>query len=222
MLLTEVLAQLEAAGSEQTRKTYARHGIRGECFGVSYAVLGQLRKKIKVDDSLALELWASGIHDARILACMVMDTNKITRERLDAMVDVIDNYALAGELGDLIARSPLLMDVHNIWRFDAGEWRSAIGWRMVSALASKGNVSLDAGRAYLSEIEAGVASAPNRTRLAMNSALIALGGHNVCLYEDVVACSGRIGPIQVDHGDTGCKTPDPVVYMHKMRARQKV
>lgn len=222
MLLTEVLAQLEAAGSEQTRKTYARHGIRGECFGVSYAVLGQLRKKIKVDDSLALELWASGIHDARILACMVMDTNKITRERLDAMVDVIDNYALAGELGDLIARSPLLMDVHNTWRFDAGEWRSAIGWRMVSALASKGNVSLDAGRAYLSEIEAGVASAPNRTRLAMNSALIALGGHNVCLYEDVVACSGRIGPIQVDHGDTGCKTPDPVVYMQKMRARQKV
>ncbi len=222
MLLTEVLAQLEAAGSEQTRKTYARHGIRGECFGVSYAVLGQLRKKIKVDDSLALELWASGIHDARILACMVMDTNKITRERLDAMVDVIDNYALAGELGDLIARSPLLMDVHNIWRFDAGEWRSAIGWRMVSALASKGNVSLDAGRAYLSEIEAGVASAPNRTRLAMNSALIALGGYNPALYGAVVACVGRIGPIQVDHGDTGCKTPDPVVYMQKMRARQKV
>lgn len=222
MLLAEVLAQLEAAGSEQTRKTYARHGIRGECFGVSYAILGQLRKKIKVDDSLALELWASGIHDARILACMVMDTIKITRERLDAMVDVIDNYALAGELGDLIARSPLLMEVHDTWRFDTGEWRSAIGWRMVSAIAANGDVSLDVGHAYLAEIEAGVASAPNRTRLAMNSALIALGGYNSCLYEDVIACSGRIGPIQVDHGDTGCKTPDPVVYMQKMRARQKV
>lgn len=222
MLLAEVLAQLEAAGSEQTRKTYARHGIRGECFGVSYAILGQLRKKIKVDDSLALELWASGIHDARILACMVMDTTKITRERLDAMVDVIDNYALAGELGDLIARSPLLMEVHDTWRFDTGEWRSAIGWRMVSAIAANGDVSLDVGHAYLAEIEAGVASAPNRTRLAMNSALIALGGYNSCLYEDVIACSGRIGPIQVDHGDTGCKTPDPVVYMQKMRARQKV
>jgi len=222
VLLAEVLAQLEAAGSEQTRKTYARHGIRGECFGVSYAILGQLRKKIKVDDSLALELWASGIHDARILACMVMDTTKITRERLDAMVDVIDNYALAGELGDLIARSPLLMEVHDTWRFDTGEWRSAIGWRMVSAIAANGDISLDVGHAYLAEIEAGVASAPNRTRLAMNSALIALGGYNSCLYEDVVACSGRIGPIQVDHGDTGCKTPDPVVYMQKMRARQKV
>lgn len=222
MLLTEVLTQLEAAGSEQTRKTYARHGIRGECFGVSYAVLGQLRKKIKVDDSLALDLWASGIHDARILACMVMDTAKITRERLDTMVDVIDNYALAGELGDLIARSPLLMEIHDAWRSDVGEWRSAIGWRMVSAIAAKGDVSLDLGHVYLAEIEAGVASAPNRTRLAMNSALIALGGYNSCLYEDVVACSGRIGPIQVDHGDTGCKTPDPVVYMQKMRARQKV
>ena len=221
MLLTEVLTQLEAAGSEQTRKTYARHGVKGEYFGVSYAVLGQLRKKIKVDDALAVELWASGNHDARILACMVTDTAALTRVRIDSMVDVIDNYVLAGELGDLIARSPLLMDVHKTWRFDTGEWRSAIGWRMVSALASKGNVSLDAGRAYLSEIEVGVSAAPNRTRLAMNSALIAMGGYNSCLYEDAVACSGRIGPIQVDHGDTGCKTPDPVLYMQKMRARQK-
>lgn len=221
MLLCEVLFQLEAAGSEQTRKTYARHGIRGECFGVSYAVLGQLRKKIKVDDALALELWASGNHDARILACMVMDASKISRERVDAMVDAIDNYALAGELGDLIARSPLLMEIHDTWRFDAGEWRSSIGWRMVSALAAKGDVSLEAGHAYLAEIEAGVLAAPNRTRLAMNSALIALGGYNTCLYEAVVACTDRLGPIQVDHGDTGCKTPDPVPYMQKMRARQK-
>ena len=114
------------------------------------------------------------------------------------------------------------MEVHDTWRFDTGEWRSAIGWRMVSAIAANGDVSLDVGHAYLAEIEAGVESAPNRTRLAMNSALIALGGYNSCLYEDVVACSGRIGPIQVDHGDTGCKTPDPVVYMQKMRARQKV
>ncbi len=92
---------------------------------------------------------------------------------------------------------------------------------MVSAIAAKGDVSLDAGLAYLAEIEVGVASAPNRTRLAMNSALIALGGYNPCLYESAVACVGRIGPIQVDHGDTGCKTPDPVSYMTKMRARQK-
>jgi len=221
MVLTEVLTHLEAAGSEQTRKTYARHGIKGECFGVGYAVLGHLRKKIKIDNALSVELWASGIHDARVLACMVTDTAALTRMRIDSMVDAIDNYALAGELGDLIARSPLLMEVHDAWRFDTGEWRSAIGWRMVSALASKGNVSLDAGRAYLSEIEVGVAAAPNRTRLAMNSALISLGGYNHGLYEDVVACSGRLGPINVDHGDTGCKTPDPVSYIQKMRVRQK-
>ena len=221
MLLTEVLTQLEAAGSEQTRKTYARHGIKGECFGVSYAILGQLRKKIKVDDALAVELWASGNHDARILSCMVTDVKSLTRARVEAMVACIDNYALAGELGDLIARSPLLMEVHDAWRGDSGEWRSAIGWRMVSALAAKGDVSPDVGRAYIAEIESGVGAAPNRTRLAMNSALISLGGYNSCVYEDVVACSGRLGPIQVDHGDTGCKTPEPLAYMNKLRARLK-
>jgi hypothetical protein len=41
MTLKETLAQLEAAGSAQTRKTYARHGVGSKQFGFSYAVLGQ-------------------------------------------------------------------------------------------------------------------------------------------------------------------------------------
>src|SRR5689334_20202562 len=49
---TEVLAQLEAFGTEKTRKTYARHGIGANQYGVSYADLGKLKKKIKMDNDL--------------------------------------------------------------------------------------------------------------------------------------------------------------------------
>jgi 3-methyladenine DNA glycosylase AlkD len=68
---------LEALGTEQARKTYKRHGIEGDVFGVSYANLEILRKKIKVDHDLAQKLWASGNHDARILATMFADTVQI-------------------------------------------------------------------------------------------------------------------------------------------------
>ncbi|MSR01503.1 MAG: hypothetical protein EXR94_02000 [Gemmatimonadetes bacterium] len=71
MTLDDVLAQLEKAGSAQTRKTYGRHGITSPMFGVSYAVLGKLVKTIKVDQALAEALWATGNHDARILATPV-------------------------------------------------------------------------------------------------------------------------------------------------------
>src|SRR6185503_6701268 len=67
MSLTDVMRALEKAGSEQTRKTYTRHGAKGPMFGVSFATLGALQKRIRVDHELALELWGTGNIDARNL-----------------------------------------------------------------------------------------------------------------------------------------------------------
>ena len=47
MTRTEVMKELKANGSAQTRKTYRRHGLTGDMFGVSYAVLGKMKRKIK-------------------------------------------------------------------------------------------------------------------------------------------------------------------------------
>jgi len=105
-LAAETLAELQAAGSEQTRKTYTRHGIRGPMFGVSYAVLGKLTKRIKGDHALATQLWASGNHDARILATMVPDPSRFDAKNAAAWAKSIDNYALADDFAALVARSP--------------------------------------------------------------------------------------------------------------------
>ena len=53
MQLPEVVRTLEQAGTAQTRKTYARHGIGPNMYGVSYANLNALAKKIKRDQPLA-------------------------------------------------------------------------------------------------------------------------------------------------------------------------
>ncbi len=73
MTSDEVLSELEAMGTTQNRKIYARHGVQGEMFGVSYGNLKQLKKRIRKDQALAQALWASGNHDARILATMLAD-----------------------------------------------------------------------------------------------------------------------------------------------------
>ena len=54
MTLAEVMRELETAGSAQTRKTYARHGAREPMFGVSFATLKALTKRIGVDHELAV------------------------------------------------------------------------------------------------------------------------------------------------------------------------
>ena len=68
MTLIEAMTTLEKAGSAQTRKTYARHGAQEPMFGVSFAALKTLVKKIGVDHELSLEPLEHQNHDARILA----------------------------------------------------------------------------------------------------------------------------------------------------------
>ena len=59
----DVMAQLKAAGSAQTRKTYARHGVEGEMFGVSYATLKAMDKKVADDTELAARIRAGELDD---------------------------------------------------------------------------------------------------------------------------------------------------------------
>ena len=83
MTRDEVLAELESLGTEQNRKIYARHGATGAMYGVSYANLYKLQKRIKTDHALADQLWATGNHDARILATLVADPAAFTAKQLD-------------------------------------------------------------------------------------------------------------------------------------------
>src|SRR4051812_33357782 len=87
-----VLEELRALGSEQTGKTYARHGVTSEQFGVSYANLHALRKRITIDHDLARELWASGVHDARILATMIADPQQADAALINDWSHALDNY----------------------------------------------------------------------------------------------------------------------------------
>jgi 3-methyladenine DNA glycosylase AlkD len=83
MTLQDAMKQLKACGSEQYRKTWSRHGVQGDMFGVSYANLYKFQKQIKVDRELALQLWATDNHDARVLATLVADPNAVTDKQAE-------------------------------------------------------------------------------------------------------------------------------------------
>jgi 3-methyladenine DNA glycosylase AlkD len=80
----EVLAELEAMGSEANRAAMARYGINIEkAFGVSMAAQRPLARKYRRDHALALALWASGYHEARILAALIEDPKQVTPRQMD-------------------------------------------------------------------------------------------------------------------------------------------
>ncbi len=60
----------------------------------------------------------------------------------------------------------------------------------------------------------------NRVRDAMNSALIAIGVRNSKLREKAFSVAAAIGTVEVDHGETSCKTPDAADYIRRTLARR--
>lgn len=221
MSATAVLRELEGLGTEQTRKTYRRHGVKGEQYGVLYAPLGKIAKRLKTDQALARTLWASGNHDARILATMIADPAATTGADLDKWVGDVDNYVLADALAGLASRTPVARKKMEKWTRSTHEWVGRIGWGILSRLAmSDSNLTDRDFERYLDEIEKRLHGSKNRVRDAMNMAVIAIGLRNAAFETKAVAAAKRIGKVEVDHGETGCKTPDAVEYIGKVKRKR--
>lgn len=223
MKLPETLRQLESLGTEQNRKTYRRHGAGENLYGVSWADLGKLQKKIKKDHALAVELWATGNHDARILATMIADPKTMTSEDLDAWAASLSNYIETDAFSKLAAGSPLIREKIDRWTEADHEWIESAGWSLLAHLSmgKDGDLPDDFYQRYLAVIEKDIHNRKNRVRHAMNSALIAIGIRNETLTKKATAAAARIGKVEVDHGETGCKTPDAAEYIQKVLARKK-
>lgn len=217
-----IMAGLRTMGTEQNRKTYARHGIGKKMYGVSYANLNKLRKQIGTDQALAEQLWASGNHDARVLATMVADPKQTKSGLLDVWVKDIDSYVLGDALRDLVARTPFAFKKFEKWSRSKSEFVGQVGWGLLSYLADH---SKDVNNAFFIEllktIEDEIHTRPNRVRHSMNGAIITIGARNSTLRKRATATANRIGTIVVDHGETNCTTPAAVPYIDKIWARKE-
>lgn len=222
MSLSEVMAALEAAGTEQTRKTYRRHGAKDPMFGVNFAVLGQLARKIKVDHSLAQELWLSGNADARNLATMIADPQVVTSSELDGWVGDSGRTGFTGLLSrNLVLRSPHAREKFFAWVESSHEGTAEAGWLILASGADRKDLFSDHDLlALVPRIEAEIHSAANWVKAAMNLALIAIGMRNPLCEKAAVAAAKRVGKVHVDQGDTNCKTPDAVEYIAKGMAHR--
>ncbi len=216
-----ILLELQLLGTEQNRKVYERHGVGENQFGVSFANLRKLAKRIGRDASLAEVLWSSGNHDARILACQVADPDALSEKNLDRWAGELNNYVITDAFSGLVAQSRLAEQKAKQWLDSDDEWISSAGWNLIAHLALQSASLPDAFFLVLLErIQRDLHARPNRTRYSMNNALIAIGLRNSFLREKAEAAAARIGEVKVDHGETACKTPDALDYIRKTYARR--
>ncbi len=219
MTLAEAMRALEKAGSAQIRKTYARHGACEPMFGVRFAVLKALVKRIGVDHDLALALWDTGNFDARNLALKVVDPARIASSDLDRWARDHRVRMCGVYVASLAAESPHAAAKASQWLVSREGGERFTAWGLVAQMAMRDEATPDPWfAARLDEIERSIRTAPNSERAAMNQALISIGGRSAALRKAALAAAKRIGKVEVDHGDTACKTPEAGPYIEKMWA----
>jgi 3-methyladenine DNA glycosylase AlkD len=209
MDVASVMRELEISGTEANRRAFRRHGMPEPIFGVSFALLGAMQRRIRRDHDLALALWATGNSDARNLATMIADPSRLGGDELDAWAADARWYGQADQLAGLAVRSPALGELRGRWLRSPHEWTARAGWCIVAHDALHSDGQPDAAfEGYVATIEKSIRSAPNRVRDAMLQALIAIGTRSDALADRCLAAARRIGPVAVDHGESGGRTPD--------------
>jgi 3-methyladenine DNA glycosylase AlkD len=218
----EVLQTLESFGTDQNRKIYARHGVKEPMYGVSYGSLNALQKKVKKNHAIVEALWATGNHDARIFAMKIADPKKVTAADVERWVRDSDNYVLTDAVIALANHATIDPETLEQWTRSDNEWLARAGWHLIANLSNTNSSLPDSYfYPYLDRIANDIHNCQNRVREAMNNALINFGTRNPDMEARALAVADQIGAVYVDHGETGCKTPDAAAYIHKTNAHRR-
>ncbi len=91
--ISEILSELKSLSNPEAVAGMARFGINpNNTYGVSIPNLRRMAKEIGKDHLLAQQLWASGIHEARILASMVDKPDMVTEDQMESWVKDFDSW----------------------------------------------------------------------------------------------------------------------------------
>lgn len=199
MQVAEIIAKLRSLGSPENVAGMERFGIVAErSFGISTPVLKDLAKEIKkqTDDrhSLALDLWGTGIYEARAVAFMIDDPKQVTVEQMDSWAADFDNWATVdGTCGYLFCRTPHAYEKALEWAGKKPEFIKRAGFSLMAYLAVHDKKADDDKIAvFLPVIERHSDDDRNFVKKAVNWALRQIGKRNVRLNELAVKTAGRI------------------------------
>jgi 3-methyladenine DNA glycosylase AlkD len=135
--VTEILAWLERRGSQANRDGMARFGIVSQrLFGVSVADLRELAKQIGRDHDLALSLWETGWHDARMLTAFVDEPARVTARQMDRWARDFDNWAICDSVCfHLFDRTPHAWRKVHAWALRREEFVRRAAFALLAGLA---------------------------------------------------------------------------------------
>lgn len=186
----QVMAELNQHANAEVVAGMARFGIRSDqVLGISIPILRKMAKEIGGNHALALELWSSGIHEARILASMVDEPQLVLPEQIEAWVNAFDSWDVCDQVcGNLFDKTPYAYQKAVEWCHREQEFVRRAGFVMMAELAVHDRKAPDAAfEPFFPLIQQYAVDERNFVKKAVNWALRQIGKRNSTLQKQAVA-----------------------------------
>lgn len=193
--VTEIVEQLKLQANPVNVAGMARFGINpANTLGVSIPVLRNMARVIGHHHELAIQLWDSGIHEARILATLVDEPAEVAEEQMEKWTAEFDSWDVCDQCcSNLYARTPLAYQKALEWSIRPQEFVKRAGFVMMAALAVKDKkASNEQFIQFFTAIRAGATDKRNFVKKAVNWAIRQIGKRNLALNKQAVALSEEI------------------------------
>jgi len=191
----EVIAHLESLRNEHNIAGMARFGIRpARPLGISITTLRPLARKLGRDHTLSEALWASGWHEARILAAFVEQPAEVTRRQMDARAAAFDTWDLCDQWCQRVFwRTPHAWSKAHQWAGRRAEFVKRAGFTLFAVLAVHDRKTPPAAfLEALALVEREAADERNYVKKAVNWALRQIGKRDLRLRRAAIATALRI------------------------------
>jgi len=191
----KAVATLKRLGEKKNVAGMARFGIRAnKVLGVSKPKLDELAKKIGKNHELGMELWRTGIHDARLLGVLISEEGKVSAKQMDCWVRDFDNWDVCdGSCCHLFVLAAPAWKKAFEWTRRKKEFEKRAGFALAAFLAVHDRRAADAiYLKFLKTIEREAWDDRNFVRKAVNWALRNIGKRNLRLNRAAISSAERI------------------------------
>ncbi|UFU00144.1 DNA alkylation repair protein [Radiobacillus kanasensis] len=201
MNVETVMQELEALGKERTKKIYISNGANEPLFGVATGAMKPMAKKIKINQSLAEELYATGNYDAMYFAGIIADPKTMSESDFDRWVDSAYFYMLSDYVVAVtLAEADIAQEVADKWIASGKELRMSAGWSCYCwLLGNRPDHEFSESKIsnMLDIVKNTIHDAPERTKSAMNNFLYTVGISYLPLHEKAVETAKEVGIVEI-------------------------
>lgn len=195
MTITEITEELKALGSEENFAKMQRFGIPVEnAYGIRMPDLRKFAREIGKNHTLALHLWETGKHEARILASLVDKPKEVTPEQMEKWVGDFNAWDVCDQVcGNLFVRTPYALEKAVTWSHQEAEFVKRAGFTMMAYVAvHHKKASDDIFPPFFQRIEAEAYDDRNFVKKAVNWALRQIGKRNPNLHQQAIQVAQKI------------------------------